>query len=206
MAEKLLLFVYIIDLHSYAFPIEIESSQTVGHLRGAIFRKYPNDLKNIDASRLTLYRTEFSECENLRQLAESADKTELVVASRKLSKIFPIQPPEETVNILVYVSGGVVSPTLVQMTDVGLPELWPSITIKADAQGSFHGRAALGPNGISELLGTEPEFLNEFRSKLRQRRRIQSDAVCLFFDHIPVWSLKVVTGPLILPGTHSRIW
>ncbi|KAH9954101.1 hypothetical protein BGW80DRAFT_1404262, partial [Lactifluus volemus] len=76
-----------------------------------IFRKY----KNIDASRLTLYRTEFFEGENLRQLAESADKTELVVASRKLSKIFPIQPPEETVNILVYVSGGVVSPTLVQM-------------------------------------------------------------------------------------------
>jgi hypothetical protein len=62
------------------------------------------------------------------------------------------------VNILVYVSGGIVSPTLVQMTDVGRPELWPSITIKADVQGSF-GRAALGPNGISESLGTEPEFL-----------------------------------------------
>jgi Crinkler effector protein N-terminal domain len=201
MAEKLLLFVYVIYLHSYTFPIEFESSQTVGHLREAILWKYPNNFKNIDNDRLILYRTEFYEGDNLRQLAELADKSELVLLSHKLSKIFPIQPPEETVNILVYVPGGVVSST---MADAGRPELWPSITIKA-VQGSF-GRAALAPNGISEFLGTEPEFLNEFRSKLRQRRRIQSDAVCLFFDHIPVWSLKVVTGPLILPGTHSRIW
>jgi hypothetical protein len=44
------------------------------------------------------------------------------------------------------------------MTDAGRPEIWPSITIKADVQGSF-GQAALGPNAISEFLGTEPEFL-----------------------------------------------
>jgi hypothetical protein len=204
MAEKLLLFVYVVYLHRYTFPIKIESSQTVGHLREAIFREYPNDFKNINDDRLILYQTEFYEGDNLRQLAELADKTELVLPSCKLSKIFPIQPPEETVNILVYVPGGIVSPTRVQMVDAGRPELWPSMTIKA-VQGSF-GRAALGPNGISEFLGTEPEFLNEFRSKLRQRRCIQSDAVCLFFDLIPVWSLKVVTGPLILPGKHSRIW
>ncbi|KAH9962518.1 hypothetical protein BGW80DRAFT_865225 [Lactifluus volemus] len=70
------------------------------------------------------------------------------------------------------------------MADAGRPELWPSITIKA-VQGSF-GRAALAPNGISEFLDTEPEFLNEFRSKLGQRRRIQSDADLSFFqENIP---------------------
>jgi hypothetical protein len=51
-----------------------------------------------------------------------------------------------------------------------------------------------GPTGSLNFLAPN----RSFSSKLRQRRRIQSDAVCLFFDHIPVWSLKVVTGPQAL--------
>jgi hypothetical protein len=58
-----------------------------------MFRRYRNGLKNIDADRLILYRTEFCDGDNIRQLTEMADKTELGLGSRTLSKIFPIQPP-----------------------------------------------------------------------------------------------------------------
>jgi hypothetical protein len=60
-------------------------------------------------------------------------------------------------------------------------DLWPAVTINATAQGDFGGLAALERNRIFELRGTEPDFLMEFRTKLGQRRWIESDTVCFFF-------------------------
>ncbi|KAF8507215.1 hypothetical protein F5888DRAFT_1648473 [Russula emetica] len=56
-------------------------------------------------------------------------------------------------------------------------DLWPLVTIYATAQGDFGGLAALAHNSISKLDGTEPDFLMEFRTKLGQRRWIESDTV-----------------------------
>ncbi|KAI0254966.1 hypothetical protein BJV78DRAFT_807834 [Lactifluus subvellereus] len=54
-------------------------------------------------------------------------------------------------------------------------DLWPAVTIEATVEGDFGGLAALERNRIFELHGTEPDFLMEFRTKLRQRRWIESD-------------------------------
>jgi hypothetical protein len=57
------------------------------------------------------------------------------------------------------------------------PDLWPAVTIDASAQGNFADLENVKRNGI---FGTEPDFLIEFRTKLRQRRWIDSDTVCFF--------------------------
>jgi hypothetical protein len=58
-------------------------------------------------------------------------------------------------------------------------KLWPVVTIKAIARGSFGGRASLGRNEIVELSGTEPEFLTQFITEL-ERPWVVSDTVCFF--------------------------
>ena len=58
--------------------------------------------------------------------------------------------------------------------------LWPAVTIYAPAQNSFGGQGSLESNKIFELRGPEPDFLTEFRTKLRQQRWIESDTVRLF--------------------------
>jgi hypothetical protein len=59
-------------------------------------------------------------------------------------------------------------------------DLWPAITINAPAQGDFGWLANVERNAIFELSGTEPDFLMEFKTKLRQRRWIDSETVCFF--------------------------
>jgi hypothetical protein len=68
-------------------------------------------------------------------------------------------------------------------TPVETRDLWPAVTLNATAQGDFGGLAALERNRIFELRGTEPDFLMEFRTKLQQRRWIESDTVCFFKSH-----------------------
>ena len=59
-------------------------------------------------------------------------------------------------------------------------ELWPAVTISAPARGDFGGQANVERNVIVRLSDNEPDFLMEFRTKLRQRRWIDSDTVCFF--------------------------
>ncbi|KAI0249462.1 hypothetical protein BJV78DRAFT_696849 [Lactifluus subvellereus] len=68
-----------------------------------------------------------------------------------------------------------VSPLLSETHTAETCYLWPVVTIEATAEGDFGGPAALERNQIFELHGTEPNFLKEFRTKLRQRRWIESD-------------------------------
>jgi hypothetical protein len=65
-------------------------------------------------------------------------------------------------------------------------ELWPAVTISAPARGDLGGQVNVERNVIVKLSDTEPDFLMEFRTKLRQRRWIDSDTVCFFFNHIPL--------------------
>ncbi|KAI0245112.1 hypothetical protein BJV78DRAFT_1289046 [Lactifluus subvellereus] len=67
------------------------------------------------------------------------------------------------------------SPLLSETHSAETCDLWPVVTIEATAEGDFGGPDALERNQIFELHGTEPDFLVEFRTKLRQRRWIESD-------------------------------
>jgi hypothetical protein len=62
-------------------------------------------------------------------------------------------------------------------------DLLPAVTINAPAQGNFGGPDAVERNKIFKLDGIEPDFLQEFRSKLRQPRWIEPDLVCFFKSH-----------------------
>jgi hypothetical protein len=114
MSSHLNLFVYVIGPGSSSFPVTMERSETVGHLKKAILKEKPNDLKDVDADRLILYKVELPDDENLEQSAHDATKEELRVPSRVLSKIFPSNLPEETVSILVGLPKELGNPTLVK--------------------------------------------------------------------------------------------
>jgi hypothetical protein len=99
MAE-LCLYVYVIGL-SNSFPVDIKRSQTVGHLKDAILKKNPHDLKDIDARHLDLYKVDILNDDDLEQMAPQATREKLGVPYRKLSEIFTTDPAEEVVSILV---------------------------------------------------------------------------------------------------------
>jgi hypothetical protein len=70
------------------------------------------------------------------------------------------------------------SPQLLETISGETIAILPLIDIAVDDRGNFGGWATVKNNGISELLlGTEPEFLVEFRTKLDQRRWVESDTV-----------------------------
>ena len=71
-------------------------------------------------------------------------------------------------------------PSLLPRLPAETRDLWPAITINASAQGDFGWLANVERNAIFELSGTEPDFLMEFKTKLRQRRWIDSETVCFF--------------------------
>ena len=87
----------------HPFSVDIKRSKTVDHLKKAILRKNPNDLKSIDAARLVLYKVQIPDGEDLERLAPQAARQKLGVPSRKLSKVFTTNPTEEVVSILVEV-------------------------------------------------------------------------------------------------------
>jgi len=100
---QLELFIFIIGLDA-SFPVTIESSKTVGNLKERIWEKNPNELKGVDADRLSLYRVDFSDFETLAQSAvQAAEKNEPLRPFTPLSEIFSVNPPAKTINIVVEV-------------------------------------------------------------------------------------------------------
>jgi hypothetical protein len=69
------------------------------------------------------------------------------------------------------------SPYVTRFTET--EEILP-ITIRVPAQGDFGGPDAIERNNITKLLGTEPDLLQKFRAKLKQRRWIECNKVCRF--------------------------
>jgi len=104
MAE-LSLYVYVIGLGS-PFPVDIERSKTVGHLKEAILQKRPNALKGIDAAELVLYKAALVyDAKDFEGLLPQALKVELEDPLSELSEIFPEKPRAKVISILVGVPG-----------------------------------------------------------------------------------------------------
>src|SRR6201996_2981542 len=103
MATVLNLYVYIIGLGSTAFPVDIESHATVGHLKDAIKEKKKPELDNLAADRFTLYKVSIPDGKNLEQSAQQAirEAPELDVPSCPLFEEFGTQPKAKTVGIVV---------------------------------------------------------------------------------------------------------
>jgi len=101
MVARITLYAYIIGLSDRSFPVTIANSETVGQLADAILKKKPNDLKNVDADRLDLYKVSFPDDATLKQSARQPLDQKLDVGSEELSQLFPINPPARTVSIIV---------------------------------------------------------------------------------------------------------
>ncbi|KAN0106917.1 hypothetical protein V8E52_010661 [Russula decolorans] len=105
---------------------------------------------------------------------------ELDDAMEEISNVWSEPPPDKHLHLYVTVPGEG-SPTLFGDFDrpSSLPqetrELWPAVTISAPARGDLGGQVNVERNVIVKLSDTEPDFLMEFRTKLRQRRWIDSD-------------------------------
>jgi hypothetical protein len=99
---NLTLFVYVIGLGSL-FPVDLERSETVSHLKDAILLEKPNALKGVDARRLVLYKVALPYVKDLEESASQALKEELENPMSELSEIFPEKPRAEVISILVEV-------------------------------------------------------------------------------------------------------
>ena len=94
----------VIEGETTSFPVEIESTKTVGHLKDAIKAKKSNYFEKIDADDLTLWRVSIpilpKKDRKAISLADVSSKEELDEAT-KLSNIFDAELPEETIHIIV---------------------------------------------------------------------------------------------------------
>jgi hypothetical protein len=54
--RTILLFCWIIDVSHSPFPVDIDDSRTVGHLKKAIVKEKSNTFANIEADQLTLWK------------------------------------------------------------------------------------------------------------------------------------------------------
>ncbi|KAG9070410.1 hypothetical protein KI688_009747 [Linnemannia hyalina] len=77
-----------------AFPVEIESTKTIGDLKGAILRKKPNDFRDVDANKLSLSRV------SIHDDGAIHDKTELNNPRALLSTLFAASPDDNTYIIV----------------------------------------------------------------------------------------------------------
>ncbi|KAG0327580.1 hypothetical protein BG000_000894, partial [Podila horticola] len=90
---------------SNAFPVEIESTKTIGDLRDLIKTKKTPEFDDIAADKLILWRVTIPITDDDNEIPillnnVTSDKKKLGPATR-LSKVFPEELPEETIHIIV---------------------------------------------------------------------------------------------------------
>ena len=101
------LFVYVLGLEGSPFAIDIESSKTTDRLKDLILNKRPNDLKGVDAARLTLYKVCLPDDDTLSATASEAIREDnLMKATYPFSKYSHEQPPPKTVHVVVDLPDG----------------------------------------------------------------------------------------------------
>jgi hypothetical protein len=94
------------------FPVDIEKTKTVGHLKDEIKKKKPQTFANVEADHLTLFKTKVDisdddEPEILDRISKGIYKFELMLMlkpARKISCYFK-EDAEETLEVLVEISG-----------------------------------------------------------------------------------------------------
>ena len=105
MVARITLYAYIVGLSGRSLSVTVPKSETVDNLAKAILKERPNDLKDVDAARLQLYKVSLPDGDGktLEQSARQALDQKLDEGSEELSQLFPINPPEETVSIVVVI-------------------------------------------------------------------------------------------------------
>ncbi|OAQ22287.1 hypothetical protein K457DRAFT_345756 [Linnemannia elongata AG-77] len=88
---------------SNAFPVEIESTKTIGDLKELIKTKKTNDFQDVDADKLTLWRVSIPDDDDndLPVLLDSVPEKKKLKATTRLLKVFDTELPDDTIHIIV---------------------------------------------------------------------------------------------------------
>ncbi|KAF9993836.1 hypothetical protein BGZ79_001448, partial [Entomortierella chlamydospora] len=98
--EKVKLFC-IIDGEYSAFPVKIPCDDTVGELKKAIKDEKPNDLQDLDADKLILWRVGVPDEGNPVNLENVETKTLLIKSTNEISEVFGPAPAKKTIHVIV---------------------------------------------------------------------------------------------------------
>ncbi|KAG0365121.1 hypothetical protein BGX24_004261 [Mortierella sp. AD032] len=109
MADSLVNLFCLVDGEtlSNAFPVEIESSKTIGNLKKIIKTENPNTFNGVDAKDLTLCRVSISISDEDNNdlpvpLVNDYDKVRKKLGpTDDVSDVFPDKPPKKTIHIIV---------------------------------------------------------------------------------------------------------
>ena len=86
------------------------------------------------------------------------------------------------------------SPSTRRFLEMETTDIQPCVTLEAINSGEFGGEGALDLNNITALDVPEPEFLVEFRAKLKRRRCVTPETVNPFFITYRPSYYIIVTG------------
>ncbi|KAG0196176.1 hypothetical protein BGX33_001959, partial [Mortierella sp. NVP41] len=87
-----------------AFPVEIESTKTIGDLKDLIKAKQSPDFDDIVANSLTLWRVSIPDDDDNDEhpiLLDKVSEKKKLKATTKLSKVFDTELPEDTIHVIV---------------------------------------------------------------------------------------------------------
>lgn len=83
------------------FPIDIDGSKLVGHLKKAIKMEKQIDFADVDADKLRLWKVEIPDDHDDQLRSLSLRNKDELLASKKISRYFPVTPPEEHIHVII---------------------------------------------------------------------------------------------------------
>ena len=84
------------------FAVDIPSSRIVDHLKKMIKQEISDDLKGFSAHKLELFQISLPSGRDLaKRVKDAVEGIEPLDPTKKLFKLFPDEPPEETIHIAV---------------------------------------------------------------------------------------------------------
>ncbi|KAF9395528.1 hypothetical protein BGZ94_006552, partial [Podila epigama] len=107
MTDNLLTLFCLVDgeATSNAFPVKIESTETIGGLKELIKTKKSNDFQDVDADKLTLWHVSIPDDDDddipivLNNVITKDQKK--LKATRELSDVWSHKPPKDTIHVIV---------------------------------------------------------------------------------------------------------
>ncbi|KAI9450412.1 hypothetical protein F5148DRAFT_1290817 [Russula earlei] len=169
------------------FPVNIERTRTVGHLKEAILQRKPNALKDFDADQLVLYKVEviYVDAKTLKATVEEAVKglDPLENPLLSLSHIFETPVPSGTISIIVQLPS--IPPTRPLIDDVRKCQREETEHDQLDDLKSF--------NCLSPLMNTAPSAV----SRPRDFRVLQSDPDARVLNDRPNKDIEIMPIALL---------
>ncbi|KAF9349932.1 hypothetical protein BGX26_011839 [Mortierella sp. AD094] len=156
---------------SNAFPVEIESTKTIGHLKDLIKAKKANNFHDVDADDLILWRVSIPDDDDDEQpiLLENVPERKKLKATTKLSKVFDSELPEDTIHIIVQRPP---QATPIQQTFVPRDRIEEELTVVLEGVNHHHTTNVVDPK---EVEASQRERLGPFFKRTLPHHKTATD-------------------------------